>query len=219
MVNPRIYSAPAMLPEIHRAPTCAVPQWQLRSKLPPEASDHCAGQRLPWKKMVGSPTTIGLCRDVMGIYWDIMEYNNSWDVPYIGELKIAMENGPFIDKSSIKNYWSSSHVSLLESTNTHTHKYQQSGDLPSGNQTWKLEAQGGRKLGRELGMKTQRCCGGNMPTVSPGGLSHRQNVQNGTGLVNCEVSRDWRFQPPLLKQEGLQLAEASFRDMAEKNST
>ena len=120
MVNPRIYSAPAMLPEIHRAPTCAVPQWQLRSKLPPEASDHCAGQRLPWKKMVGSPTTIGLCRDVMGIYWDIMEYNNSWDVTYIGELKIAMENGPFIDKSSIKNYWSSSHVSLLESTNTHT---------------------------------------------------------------------------------------------------
>ena len=38
----------------------------------------------------------------------------------------------------------------------------------------------------------------------------------GRGGVNWEVSRDWRFQPPitLLKQEGLQLAEeASFRDI------
>ena len=36
----------------------------------------------------------------------------------------------------------------------------------------------------------------------------------GGGRVNYEVSCEWRFQPPntLLKQEGLQLAEASFRD-------
>ena len=35
------------------------------------------------------------------------------------------------------------------------------------------------------------------------------------GEVKLEVSRDWRFYPPntLLKQEGLQLAEASFRDI------
>ena len=34
-------------------------------------------------------------------------------------------------------------------------------------------------------------------------------------VINYEVSCDWRFQPPhtLLKQEGLQLAEASFRDI------
>lgn len=34
------------------------------------------------------------------------------------------------------------------------------------------------------------------------------------GFVKYEVSCGWRFQPPntLLKQEGLQLAEASFRD-------
>ena len=38
------------------------------------------------------------------------------------------------------------------------------------------------------------------------------------GAVNCEVSRDWRFQPPntLLKREGLQLAEASFCDLARR---
>ena len=34
------------------------------------------------------------------------------------------------------------------------------------------------------------------------------------GVVKYEVSCSWGFQPPntLLKQEGLQLAEASFRD-------
>ena len=46
-----------------------------------------------------------------------------------------------------------------------------------------------------------------MPTVGEG------------GVVTYEVSCDWRFQPPntLLKQEGLQLAEASFRDLEETN--
>jgi hypothetical protein len=41
-------------------------------------------------------------------------------------------------------------------------------------------------------------------TTSPGG----------GGRYNCEVSCNWRFQPPntLPKQEGLRLAEASFRD-------
>ena len=44
-----------------------------------------------------------------------------------------------------------------------------------------------------------------MPTVGEG------------GVVMYEVSCDWRFQPPntLLKQEGLQLAVASFREELE----
>lgn len=53
------------------------------------------------------------------------------------------------------------------------------------------------------------------------GLSHGKTVSKkqvgGAGdtygylLYNCEVSRDWRFQP-LLKQGEMQLEEASFRD-------
>ena len=37
-------------------------------------------------------------------------------------------------------------------------------------------------------------------------------VNQSGGVVNWEVSHDWRFQPPktLLKQEGLQLADAAF---------
>ena len=57
-----------------------------------------------------------------------------------------------------------------------------------------------------------------------GGFSHGQTAcepaSRRLGVANCEVSRDWRFQPPntLLKQEELQLrvrdpvAEASFHD-------
>ena len=49
-----------------------------------------------------------------------------------------------------------------------------------------------------------------LPTVSPGGIEPWPNCW----VVKYEVSCDWRFQPPntLLKQEGLPLAEASFRD-------
>ena len=45
------------------------------------------------------------------------------------------------------------------------------------------------------------------------GLSHGQTAcEPARGVVKCEVSCDWRLQPPntLPKQEGLQLAKASF---------
>ena len=60
-----------------------------------------------------------------------------------------------------------------------------------------------------------------MATMSMGGTEPRQNCFKKTGggagdtygylLYNCEVSRDWRFQP-LQKQGEMQLEEASFRD-------
>ena len=89
----------------------------------------------------------------------------------------------------------------------------------------------GKKLAWQgLGMKhndaedadaAKFAAGGDMPTASPGGLSHGQTAwepasRGGGGVVKYEaqLSFDWRFQPPntSLKQEGLQLAEASFRD-------
>ena len=44
--------------------------------------------------------------------------------------------------------------------------------------------------------------------------SKTKTVEGRGGVINWEVSLDWRFQPPntFLKQEGLRLAEASFRD-------
>ena len=58
---------------------------------------------------------------------------------------------------------------------------------------------------------------GDMPTVSPERLSHGQTAfepASRGGIAKYEVSCNWRFQPPntLIKQEGLQLAEASFCD-------
>ena len=46
------------------------------------------------------------------------------------------------------------------------------------------------------------------------GWAHDQTACERRGVGSWEVSRDWRFHPPnaLLKQDGLQLAEASFRD-------
>ena len=56
------------------------------------------------------------------------------------------------------------------------------------------------------GAVTDRVPGGVEPTT--------KLLVKGAGFFYWEVSRDWRFHPPntLLKQEGLQLAEASFRD-------
>ena len=84
------------------------------------------------------------------------------------------------------------------------HRWTSTGDLPSG-------------------LKSAKCRGWipvivpvPLLTVSREGLSPRPLLvkEGGGGVVNWEVSRDWRFHPPntLLKQEGLQLAEASFRD-------
>ena len=64
--------------------------------------------------------------------------------------------------------------------------------------------------------------GGNMPTVffRLGWATAKLlvNQPGGGGVLEYEVSCDWRFQTPpytLRKQEGLQLAEASFRDKLE----
>ena len=55
------------------------------------------------------------------------------------------------------------------------------------------------------------------PPCPSRGLSHSKTAseQARGGVVNCEVSRDWRFRPPantLLMQAGLQQAGVSFRD-------
>ena len=44
------------------------------------------------------------------------------------------------------------------------------------------------------------------------------NQEAGWGVMKYGVSYDWRFQPfqYVAKQEGLQLAEASFRDKSQK---
>ena len=58
-----------------------------------------------------------------------------------------------------------------------------------------------------------------MPTVSLGGdratAKVLVNQPGGGGVVNNEVSCDWRFQPPKkhAKARGTQKAETSFRDL------
>ena len=63
---------------------------------------------------------------------------------------------------------------------------------------------------------------GDMPTVSPGGVSHGQTSQGGREGVNYEVSCDWRFQPHqyLANARGtwLKLAGASFRENTDQRA-
>ena len=88
-----------------------------------------------------------------------------------------------ITTASLKLVWLSTHLKNLRPRGT----------------GWKLAWQGAWHENTEDADAAEFTAAGDMPTVSPGGLSHGQTAcaaSRGGGVVKYEVSCDWRFQPP-----------------------